>query len=237
MQTIEEIHHSLRLLTLEERELVASWLEGYQDEEVNVPIAVMEPKAVYAVEPPPYMTVEEYLKFEEKSPTRHEYVNGLVYAMSGASMAHNRIVSRLHIALEKHLRGGPCEAFLQDLKLKLTPDSDKFFYYPDVMVSCDRSGWYKKWITNPRLVIEVLSTSTQHIDHREKATIYRRIESIDEYVIVAQHSPQLTIYRRAEKWVPERVSGLEAMAEFRSVGASVPLGEIYEDVLDTPASE
>ncbi len=231
MHTIQEIQHALRLLTLSEREQVASWLEGYQDEEVNVPIGVAEPKAVYAVEPPPYMTVDEYLRFEERSPTRHEYVNGVVHAMSGASLAHNRIVGRLYKAVDKRLRR-PCEAFMQDLKLKLTPDSDRFFYYPDLMVSCDRGGWHEKWIVNPCLVVEVLSTSTQHIDRREKATTYRRIASIEEYVIVAQHSPQLTIFRRAEKWVPELVSGLGATAELRSVQAAVPLAEIYENVLE-----
>src|SRR5690349_707450 len=140
MHTIEEIHQALRELTLEGREQVASWLEGHQDEEIGVPIGVAEPSAMQAVDPPPYMTEEEYLEFEENSPMRHEYVNGVVYTMSGASLAHNRIVSRLHIALQRRLRGGPCEVFIQDLKLKLTAGSDRLWYYPDLMVSCDRSG-------------------------------------------------------------------------------------------------
>jgi Uma2 family endonuclease len=230
MHTIEEIHHALRLLTLEEREHVAGWLEGYQDEEVNVPIVVAEPSAVRAVDPPPYMSVEEYVEFEESSPMRHEYVNGAVYAMSGASLAHNRIVSRLHVALEKRLRGGPCETFTQHLKLKLTPDSDTFFYYPDLMVSCDRAGWYDKWIVNPRLVVEVLSSSTKQIDRREKALTYRRVETIEEYAIVAQHTRQVTIHRRADYWVPQMESGPEAVAEFRCVGACIPLAEIYDNI-------
>jgi Uma2 family endonuclease len=232
MHTIEQIHHALRLLTLDERERVASWLEGYQDEEVGVPIGVAEPSAVQAVDPPPYMTEEEYLEFEESSPMRHEYVNGAVYAMSGATLAHNRIVSRLHVALQRRLRGRPCEVFIQDLKLKLTPDPDKFFYYPDVMVSCDRAGWYEKYITNPRLVIEVLSSSTKHIDRREKALNYHRIDTIDEYVIVAQHGYQVTAQRRADNWVPQVMSGPDAIAEFRSVGVSVPLVEIYANVFE-----
>src|SRR5581483_4003318 len=232
MLKIEEIHHALRLLDLEERERVAGWLEGYQDEEIGVPIGVAEPSAVQAVDPPPYMTEEEYLEFEENSPIRHEYVNGTVYAMSGASLAHNRIVTRLYKALERRLRRGPCEVFIQDLKLKLSPGHDKFWYYPDLMVSCDRSGWDKKWITNPRLVIEVLSASTKHIDRREKATTYRRIDTIDEYVIGAQHIRQVTIQRREDNWVPQVASGPEAIAEFRSVSASVPLAEIYENIFE-----
>jgi Uma2 family endonuclease len=232
MQTIEEIHLALRGLTLEQRERVAAWLEGYQDEEVNVPIGIAEPSAVRAVEPPPFMTEEEYLAFERNSLMRHEYVNGIVYAMSGASLAHNRIVSRLHIALQRRLRGGPCEVFIQDLKLKLTPDSDSFYYYPDLMVSCDRAGWRKEWVLNPCLVIEVLSSSTKHVDRREKALTYRRIASIDEYVIVAQHSHQLTIHRRSDNWLPHIVSDPAGAAEFQSMGVSVPLAEIYDGVFE-----
>jgi Uma2 family endonuclease len=230
MLTIEAIQLALRSLTLNERERIAGWLEGYQDEEVNAPIGVAEPSAVRAVDPPPYMTEDEYLEFERSSPMRHEYVNGAVYAMSGASLAHNRIVGRLHTALQKRLRGGPCEVFIQDLKLKLAPGSDSFFYYPDLMVSCDRKGWYEEWIVNPCLVIEVLSSSTKHIDRREKATTYRRIETIEEYVIVAQHTRQVTIQRRADNWVPHIVREPDASAEFRSVSATVPLAEIYENI-------
>lgn len=230
MSIIAEIKHQLGILTIEEREQIARWLEGYQEEKVSLR-EVAEPAAIYAVEPPPYMTLEEYMEFEERSPARHEYVNGVVYPMSGPSTSHNRIVARLHIALASRLRGGPCEAFISNQKLKLTPDSDQFVYYPDLMVSCDPSGWHKKWLSNPRLVIEVLSPSTQHIDRREKATTYKRIASIEEYVIVAQHSHQLTIRRRAENWVPDLVAGPEGVAELRSVGVSIPLAEVYEDVL------
>jgi Uma2 family endonuclease len=230
MKTIEAIHLALRSLTLEQRERVASWLEGYQDEEVNAPIGVAEPSAVRAVEPPPFMTEDEYLEFERNSPMRHEYVNGVVYAMSGASLAHNRLIARLHIALQRRLRGGPCEVFIQDLKLKLARGSDSVFYYPDLMVSCDHIGWYQEWVLNPRLVIEVVSSATKHIDRREKAMIYRKIDTIEEYAIVTQHSTQVTIHRRVDNWVPHVVSDPDATVEFRSVAAAVPLAEIYENI-------
>jgi Uma2 family endonuclease len=234
MPTIAEVQHALRLLPLDERQVIAAWLEGYQEEETGL-IGVAEPAAVYAVDLP-YMSVEEYLKFEERSATRHEYVNGFVHAMCGASMAHNRIVTRLYKALEKRLRGGPCEIFLQDLKLEVKNEWDDLYYYPDVMVSCDSTGWKEKWIVNPRLVIEVLSPSTQHIDWREKATTYRRLPSVEEYVIAAQSSWHLTIHRRSENWVPERVKGPEGVAELRSLGVSIPLSEVYRGVFADPAS-
>jgi Uma2 family endonuclease len=233
MSTIAEIQSALRLLSLEDRRFIACWLEGYREEERGFS-GVREPAVEYAEELP-YMTEAEYLEFETSSPMRHEYVNGYVHAMSGASIAHNRIVAGLHIALEQRLRGGPCAIFFQDLKLKVDTVSDKNYLYPDVMVSCDRDGWRDKWLLNPRLIVEVLSPSTQDIDRREKATTYRSIPSVEEYVIAAQSSCHLTIYRRAEGWVAELISGPEAVVEFRSLGVSVPLAEIYRDVFPESA--
>ena len=109
MSTIAEVQYAIRRLSLEERQFIASWLEGYQDEEAQF-VGVKEPALKYAEEPR-YMTEEEYLEFEECSPTLHEYVNGYVHAMSPPSMAHGRIVARLHFALTTRLGDGPCEPF------------------------------------------------------------------------------------------------------------------------------
>jgi len=178
----------------------------------------------------PYMTLEEYFEFEDRSTTRHEYVNGYVQAMSSASVAHCRIVQALVFALNERLRGSPCEIFSTQVELNLKIDSDQLVYYPDVMVSCDRTGWGEAWIQNPRLVIEVLSACTRDIDLREKAMAYRRASTVEEYVVAAQCSRQFTIHRRAQNWVPEVVSGIEGVAEFRSLGVSIPLAEIYRKV-------
>jgi len=228
MSTISEIKSALRTLSLDDRQVIAGWLEGYQEHE---PLfgEVREPAVEYAVELP-YMTVEEYLEFEERSATRHEYVNGFVHAMNGASTAHNRIQTRLYKAIDKSLAEGPCEIFVAGQMLKVDTASDKQFLFPDLMVSCDSEGWREKWLLNPRLIIEVLSPSTQDIDRREKAATYRRIPSVEEYVIAAQSSWQLTILRRSEDWLPKVVSGPEAVAEFQSLGISVPLAEVYRGV-------
>jgi Uma2 family endonuclease len=234
VSTITEVQYALRRLTLDERQVIASWLEGYQEQETGA-IGVAEPAARYAVEWP-YMTLEEFFEFEERSATPHEFVNGVVHAMSGPSMAHCRIVQALVSALEKRLQGGRCEVFSQQMELNLKIDSDEFVYHPDVMVACDPTGWTQRWIRNPRLVIEVLSPSTQHIDRREKAITYRRTSTVEEYVIAAQSSRQLTIYRRAENWAPEVVSGLEGVVELCSLDVSIPLAEIYCKVFPEPAS-
>jgi Uma2 family endonuclease len=150
--------------------------------------------------------------------------------MSGAGVAHCRIVQALVFALNERLRGNSCEIFSTQVELNLKIDTDQLVYYPDVMVSCDRTGWGEAWIQNPRLVIEVLSACTRDIDRREKAMAYRRAPTVEEYVIAAQCSRQFTIHRRAQNWVPEVVSGIDGVAELRSLGVSIPLAEIYRKV-------
>jgi Uma2 family endonuclease len=234
MSTIAEVQYAIRFLNLEERRFIACWLEGYQEEDPGFS-GVREP-ALKCSEESLYMTEEEYLEFEERSPMRHEYVNGYVHAMCGANIAHSRIVTRLQIALASRLGRGPCETFSPGAMLKVDAVSDNDYLYPDIMVSCDQKGWSEKWLVNPRLIVEVLSPSTQHIDRREKARTYRKIPSVEEYVIAAQSSSQLTIFRRAENWVAELVNGPEAVAEFRSLGVSIPLAEIYEGVFPKSTS-
>ena len=234
MSTISEIKSALRTLSLDDRQVIAGWLEGYEAEELGFS-GVREPALEYAAEPR-YMTEEEYLAFVERSPTRHEYVNGYVHEMCAPTMPHGRVVSRLTVALAKRLGDGPCEAFAAGLQVQADTSSNHNYYFPDIMVYCDRVGWKEQWARTPRVIVEVLSPSTQHIDRREKATSYRKVPGMEEYVIAAQGSAQFTIFRRAEGWVAEVVTGLDAAAEFRSLGVSIPLVEIYRGLPPEAAS-
>jgi Uma2 family endonuclease len=230
MDTPAEIQHALERLSIGEREVVADWLQKLM--EAQLPgYGVAEPRSSNAAVQPPFMTVEEYLQFEEQSPLRHEYVNGAIYAMNGVSVAHARITRELVMAVGGHLRGGPCELFSTDLKLLIRSDTDEIFYYPDVVVACQREHWGANYVCNPKLVAEILSPSTQHIDRREKAMTYRRIASLEEYVLLAQDDHKVTVQRRAENWRPQSYSGPQATVEFRSIGLSVPLARIYEGTL------
>jgi Uma2 family endonuclease len=231
MHTLAEIKQVIRRLVREDRRHLAAWLESLQNEELGA-TKVSEAVAVYGVGSSARMTFEEYLKLEERSEIRHEYVGGFAYSMADSTIAHSRILERLLVALRKRLHGGPCEFFTQKVILKLNFDSDEIGYYPDLMVSCDRAGWRENLILNPRLVVEVLSPSTERTDTREKLLTYQQVPSVEEYVTVDQYSHELRIWRRAENWVREVVKGPEAIAEFRSLGVSVPLGEIYERVLE-----
>ena len=177
------------------------------------------------------MTWEEYLAFEAQSSHRHEYVNGFAYAMGGESLAHNQLVQVLVVAFSSHVHGGLCAPFFLQVKLEIRSGSDEIMYYPDVMISCRTEDRSEQVVRNPKLVVEVLSTFTLDIDRREKAMTYRRIETIEEYVLVAQHQPIVTVHRRAEGWRPMLYSGMGALVEFRSIGLRMPLAEIYQDSL------
>lgn len=230
MTRVEQIKHVLRRISPDERSLVAAWLRECIDGESDAS-RVAEPAAAYAETPPPYMTLDEYFEFEERSQLRHEYVNGVVYAMSGASLAHNEISSALLSAFRAHLRGGPCRAFINDVKLRISSASDQIIYYPDLMVACNPSEWGTHFVCNPKLIVEVLSPTTMDIDRREKGMTYRRVDSIEEYVLVEQGQHKVTVNRRAENWTPQMYAGLGAVAEFRSLSLFVPLAQIYEDTL------
>jgi Uma2 family endonuclease len=180
---------------------------------------------------PTYMTRDEFLDFQEQSFTPYEYVNGIIRAMSGPSVAHCLITQNIHRALDARLRGGPCQSFCTGGEINLTLGDDEIVYHPDVYVSCDRSVWDPRWIPNPKFVVEVLSPTTQDIDRREKAFNYRRVDSLDEYVMASQKRPEVTVFRRADRWRPSISVGLRTAVEFRSFGVSVSLAEIYEGVI------
>jgi Uma2 family endonuclease len=162
---------------------------------------------------------------------RHEYVNGTVYAMSGASLAHNRIAQRLVTAFGNHLQGGPCEPFFLDAKLEIPSARKQIMYYPDAMVSCRPEDRTEQVVRNPKLVVEILSKSTQHIVRREKAMIYQSDEAIEEYALIAQHQPRVIVHRRAEGWHPMLYSSMDALVEFRSIALRIPMALLYERAL------
>lgn len=232
MTTTSELQKALRGLSATDLESIADWIEWQVEESRYRAFHVREAQPEYGPdEEPAFMTWEEYLAFEEQSPYRHEYVNGAVYAMSGASLAHNRIAQKLVMALSTHLRGGPCEAFFLEAKLEIRAGRDQIMYYPDVLVSCRPEDRTEQAVRNPKLVVEILSKSTQHIDRREKAMTYRRVEAIEEYVLIAQNQPRVIVHRRGEDWRPMLYSSLDSRVEFRSIGLCMPLAQIYEGTL------
>jgi Uma2 family endonuclease len=183
-----------------------------------------------ALEKSQFISVEEYLEGEALSEVRHEYIAGMVYAMAGTSDEHSFIVGNLHAALHSHLRGKSCRLFMLDAKVRLQAADDDIFYYPDLMVACDardKDRYFKRF---PRVLVEVLSESTERIDRREKFLSYTQIETLEEYILVAQDRMEVTLYRRVNQWHPEVLKTGAQSLPLASIDFSIPLAAIYEGV-------
>lgn len=172
---------------------------------------------------------EEYLDGERLSEIRHEYVDGRVYAMAGASDDHNRIAGNLFGELRERFRGGGCEAFINDMKVKIPPQFGDAFYYPDVLVTCDPADDAKYFREKPSYIFEVLSPDTERTDRREKAIAYRQIPDIKTYVLFEQNRIAATVLRAAEiGWHSEMIEGRTALLKLPEIGIEIPLERIYE---------
>ena len=231
MHTPQEIREALRQLSAEQR-----WtMELYFRELDGAPIPANQVReaspAYYSALDPSFMTLEEFLEFEIKSPLRHEFINGVIFAMSTPSLNHQRLVRNMMGAIDSHLkRGGPCEVFQSGLKLVFRRDVNEISYCPDVTVDCRPDTRDERYVYDPKLIVEVLSPSTQIIDRREKLQNYRLIDSVEEYVIVAQDERRVVVYPRAERWKPRVYGGIETAVELRSIDLTVPMTELYADV-------
>jgi Uma2 family endonuclease len=129
------------------------------------------------------VSVEEYLEMEERSEVRHEYVAGMLYAMTGGSHRHNRIAFNIARKLADAADDGPCSVYIADMRFLI----GSVYYYPDVMVACEPPEIENPiWRTNPCLVVEVLSPSSESIDPREKLLAYRGVPTVETYLIVHQ---------------------------------------------------
>jgi Uma2 family endonuclease len=180
---------------------------------------------------PLLLSVEEYLRHEADGLVRHEYIGGRIHEMAGTSERHNSISVNLVSAMHAHLRGGPCKAYMADFKVRLEINREDIFYYPDVMVACQRVGVDQYYLRYPTLIVEVLSPSTEAIDRREKLLNYPQISTLDEYAFIAQDTREITLHRRFESWQPRVLSSPDASVEFRSIKLTLPLAQIYEGVL------
>lgn len=175
------------------------------------------------------LSVADYLAGERDGVVRHEYVSGQAYAMAGASARHNRIAGNVFAQLNNHLRDAECEPFISDMKIRVAPD---LFYYPDVVVTCDAPGGDSYFRTEPRLIVEVLSPTTERTDRHEKMAAYKNCPSVQEYVLISQDKMMLEIHRRRSDgdWQVEVFNEHAGLCAFESVGTAMSLSEIYRNV-------
>jgi Uma2 family endonuclease len=175
------------------------------------------------------MTVEEYLRLDEGSSLRHEYVAGEVYAMAGVTVRHNRMARNLVIQLSSAAGDGPCEVFSSDVRLRA---GDDVYYYPDVMVVCGRVAELDVIATEPCVVIEVTSPSTARIDRGEKLAAYRGIPSLRAYLIVDHRRRRVERHWRNDAtaaWIHDEVVG-EGSVLVPCLDVELALAAIYHRV-------
>jgi Uma2 family endonuclease len=186
---------------------------------------------VQAVEHAASISVDDYLAGELKSEVRHEYIGGLVYAMAGTSSEHNIICQNLLIAVRSHLRGKPCQVFMESVKLRLRTAYEDIFYYPDLIVTCDPRDTERYFKEFPKVLIEVLSPDTERIDRREKFSGYTQVESLEEYILVAQDRMEVTVFRRAKNWRPEVANQPQQQLRMESLDFTLSLPALYDSAL------
>ena len=180
-----------------------------------------------------YVTPDEYLATQRLSEDRAEYLDGVVYPMTGATINHARIVLSLAAELLNQLRGRECDVLQTDMKVRM-PDSRKFFY-PDVLVLCGEPQFHDDRtdiILNPDIIVEVLSPGTEAFDRGTKFQAYQTLESLKEYLLVAQDKPLVEQYvRRADgKWDYVAFQGLEASVSLPSIECTLKLSAVYSRV-------
>ena len=180
------------------------------------------------------MTEAEYLAFEESSQEKHEYVGGYVYAMSGGTAKHSAITMNVGRLLGNHLDDGDCTVHSPDLEVYIA--ARQAFRYPDISVVCGDPIFVEgreDVITNPILLVEVLSPSTAKKDHHDKLHEYTQIPTLHDYLLVAQESPGIELYSRQQEtglWTYQHITGLESDIYLPSLDCTLALSKVYRNV-------
>lgn len=174
------------------------------------------------------MSFADFLVFVREADVKHEYENGRVYAMAGASLDHCSVVSNLIVELGSSLRNTACRALASDALVRIQTATDDIGYYPDVVVVCSSSN--QQYITEPKLIVEVLSRSTRHKDLTVKMENYRLLASLQEYVLVDIDRRTVVVHKRlsANQWLTT-IYGAGTVT-FDSLAISIPIESIFLNV-------
>ena len=184
------------------------------------------------------LTPEEYLAWERKAPFKNEYLSGQIFAMSGASRAHNLITGNILTGFHNQLVNRDCEAYASQMRVKARPITS--YFYPDVTVVCDEPRFEDDvfdTLLNPTVVVEVLSRSTAAYDKGEKFEAYKQIASLQEYILVSQDRVNVERHFRLEmQWRAIEFQELTDILPLGSIRCELPLGHIYRRVKFTDIS-
>ncbi len=175
-----------------------------------------------------HVSAADYLAAENDGSWRHEFVNGAVYAMAGASDRHNLVRLNLAAILLGHV-AEPCQVFTAEMKLRIKSNVDERYYYPDVFVTCDPKDRERYTRDHAVLVVEVLSPTTERTDRTEKSEAYKRIPSLVEYGLLSQEAVELELFRRRTEWQREFYQR-DNTVTFESVNLTLSVSQLYRGV-------
>jgi Uma2 family endonuclease len=181
-----------------------------------------------------YVTPEEYLALERKAEYKSEYLQGEIFAMTGASHKHNLVAGNIFGELRQQLKGRQCEAYVGDMRVKVTATG--LYTYPDVVVVCGDPKFEDDdvdTLLNPTLLVEVLSQSTERYDRIAKSSYYRTLDSLAEHLLVAQDEVRLEQYVKQAngQWLLFECSSLDKVVELPSISCALALRDVYDKVL------
>lgn len=171
------------------------------------------------------MTEAEYLASELTADIKHEYIDGYIVAMTGASNNHTRLALNIASEFRIHLKGKPCEAFMTDTKVKV----GKNYFYPDVVVDCSKPDGQGYLAQSPEIIVEVLSKSTQKTDLTTKLLQYINLPTLKEYVLVEQDMVRVQVLRKTNHWQSEFYF-LGDTVVFEAIGLTLAVEDIYDRV-------
>lgn len=186
-----------------------------------------------SAQPKVFMTPEEYLAHERAAEYKSEYWGGEVFAMSGASRRHNIIVGNVVASFHSQLRGRDCILYPSDMRIRVSPTG--LYTYPDVTVVCGQEQFADEeedTLLNPTVIVEVLSPSTESYDRGKKFQNYRTIDTLQEYILIAQDSYRIEHYRRQDnqQWLLTEATKLEDAVHLPSISCELALANVYEKV-------
>ena len=180
---------------------------------------------------PDYYSDQEYLQFENQSHSKSEYIDGWIRAMTGASVRHNQVKGNCCFSLRLKLRNKPCRPFESDMKVRIRFAGKTRYYYPDVQVVCRSNEPASVFQDQPVLIIDVLSPSTRNYDWNEKLEAYLQIPSLECYIVLEQHQPIATVFRKTnDSFSRQLVQGTDSIIDLPFFNGSLSLADVYEGV-------
>jgi len=185
----------------------------------------------------PYFTPQEYLRLERRAEYKSEYLNGEIFAMTGASRKHNLITTNISSLLHGQLKASPFEVYAAAMRVKVRASG--LYTYPEVVIVCDEPQFEDDFVDtllNPAVLIEVLSESTERYDRIAKSSYYRTIDSLAEHLLVAQDEMRLEQYARQPngQWSLFEHTSIDSVAQLTSIGCSLTLSDVYDKITFEP---